>query len=66
MNDITKKLTFDIMVGEKFYRTMHMPISIDMVVDYEGEEPVISENKIKDWVLKKCPTLKYDNFTICF
>jgi hypothetical protein len=61
-----KKLVFDIMVGDKFYRTMRMPISIDMVVDYEGEEPVISVDKIKEWVLEKCPTLKYENFKICF
>lgn len=61
-----KSIVFDIMVGDKFYRTMRMPISIDMVVDYEGEEPVINENKIKEWVLQKCPTLKYDDFTIHF
>ena len=60
-----KKLTFNIMVGDKFYRTMHMPITIDMVEGYDGEQPIIKGEKIKEWVLKKCPTLKYDNFTIC-
>lgn len=53
------------MVGDKFYRTMHMPITIDMVEGYDGEQPIIKGEKIKEWVLKKCPTLKYDNFTIC-
>lgn len=66
MNDVMKKLTFDIMVGERFYRTMHMPITMDMVIDYQGKQPIINGEKIKEWVLKKCPTLKYDNFTICF
>ena len=61
-----KKLTFDIMVGERFYRTMHMPITMDMVIDYQGEQPIIDGEKITEWVLQKCPTLKYDNFTICF
>ena len=61
-----KGLTFDIMVGERFYRTMRMPITMDMVIDYQGEQPIIDGEKIKEWVLKKCPTLKYDNFTICF
>lgn len=61
-----KKLTFDIMVGNRFYKTMRMPITIDMVVGYEGDKPIIDLDKIKEWVLQKCPTLKYDNFTICF
>ena len=61
-----KTLTFDIMVGDKFYRTMHMPITMDMVIDYQGDKPIINCEKIKEWVLRKCPTLKYDNFTICF
>lgn len=61
-----KKLTFGIMVGKRFYRTMHMPITMDMVIDYQGEQPIIDGEKIKKWVLQKCPTLKYDNFTICF
>ena len=57
-----KKLTFDIMVGDRFYRTMHMPIEIDT---FNMDESV-NEDAVKEWVLKKCPTLKYDNFTICF
>lgn len=54
------------MVGDKFYRTMHMPITIDMVDGYLDDKPIVGNEKIKEWVLKKCPTLKYDNFTICF
>ena len=61
-----KKLTFDIMVGDRFYRTMHTPITIDTIDGYDGERHIINGEKIKEWVLKKCPTLKYGNFTICF
>lgn len=61
-----KKLTFDIMVGDKFYRTMRMPIELNMITGYNGDRPIIDGNKIEEWVLKKCPTLKYDNFKICF
>lgn len=61
-----EKLTFDIMVGNRFYKTMRMPITIDMVVDYEGDKPIVDLGKVKEWVLQKCPTLKYNNFTICF
>lgn len=57
-----KKLTFDIMVGDTFYRTMRMPIQID-TLNMDG---TVNEDAVKEWVLQKCPTLKYDNFTICF
>lgn len=61
-----KTLTFDIMVGDRFYKTMRMPITIDLIADYIGDKPVYDAKKIEQWVLKKCPTLKYDNFTIHF
>ena len=47
-----KGLTFEIMVGERFYSTMRMPITMDMVIDYQGEQPIIDGEKIKEWVLK--------------
>lgn len=50
-----KKLVFDIMIGDRFYRTMHMPITMDVVIGYQGEQPVIDGEKIKEWVLKKMP-----------
>lgn len=61
-----KNLVFDVMVDGRFYKTMRMPITIDIVVDYQGDKSIINGEKIKEWVLQKCPTLKYDNFTICF
>jgi CMP-2-keto-3-deoxyoctulosonic acid synthetase len=61
-----KNLVFDIMVDGRFYRTMSMPITIDIVVGYQGDKPIINGEKIKEWVLQKCPTLKYEKFTICF
>lgn len=61
-----KKLVFDIMVGDKFYRTMRMPITLDVIVGYDGEVPIYDMEKIESWVLQKCPTLKHDNYRICF
>jgi CMP-2-keto-3-deoxyoctulosonic acid synthetase len=61
-----KNLVFDVMVDGRFYRTMSMPITIDIVVGYQGDKPIIDGEKIKEWVLQKCPTLKYEKFTICF
>lgn len=60
-----KKLTFDIMVGDKFYRTMRMPITIDMVEGYENDTPIINLDKVKEYALQKCPTLKYEKYKIC-
>ena len=59
-------LVFDVMVDGRFYKTMRMPITIDVVVGYQGDKPIINGEKIKEWVLQKCPTLKYEKFTICF
>lgn len=61
-----KNFVFDIMVNGRFYKTMRMPMTIDIIVGYEGDKPIIDLNKVKEWVLKKCPTLKYDNYKICF
>jgi hypothetical protein len=43
-----------------------MPITIDIVVGYEGDKPIINLDKVEEWVLKKIPTLKYYNYKICF
>lgn len=61
-----KKLTFDIMIDDRFFKTMRMPITIDIVVGYEGDKPIINLDKVEEWVLKKIPTLKYYNYKICF
>ena len=61
-----KNLVFDIMFGDRFYKTMRMPIDVDMIKGYDGEQPIIKGEKIKEWVLRKCQTLKYDKFKICF
>jgi hypothetical protein len=54
------------MVGDKFYRTMHMPITIDMVEGYENDTPIINLDKVKEYALQKCPTLKYEKYRIVF
>lgn len=61
-------LTFDVMVdgGQTFYRTFHMPITLDVIAGYDGDKPIIDAEKIEEYVLKKCPTLKHEKFRICF
>ena len=50
-----KKLTFDIMVGDRFYKTMRMPITLDMVADYQGDQPIIDGEKNKSMGTTKMP-----------
>ena len=61
-----ENLKFDIMIGDKFFRTMRVPITFDMLAGYDGDKPIIDGVKLTDYVLKKRPTLKYQKFRICF
>lgn len=61
-----KTLTFDIMSNDRFVCTMRMPITLDMVIDYDGDKPILNADKIKEYVEDKCPTLKYVKYNICF
>lgn len=59
-------LTFDVMLKGRFVCTMHMPITFDIVVDYDGDKPVIDGRAIERYVEKKRPTLKGSGYNICF
>lgn len=61
-----KTLTFDIMSNGRFVCTMRMPITLDMIVDYDGDKPILNADKIKEYVEEKRPTLKYVKYNICF
>lgn len=61
-----KKITFDIMSNDRFVCTMRMPITLDMVIDYDGDKPILNADKIKEYVEEKRPTLKYVKYNICF
>lgn len=52
-----KKLIFDVMINDRFVCTLMMPITIDMVVDYLGDKPVIKDGVIKKYIEKKRPSL---------
>lgn len=61
-----KRLVFDIMVGERFIATERMPITIDVILGYDGDEPIYDERKIYEYVLKRRPTLRHVNFDIYY
>ena len=57
---------FDVMVGDRFIDTYRMPITLDVIVDYIGDRPVISGDAMKKFIEKKRPTLKYEDYKIFF
>lgn len=63
---MTNRLTFDIMSNDRFVCTMRMPITLDMVVGYEGDKPILDAGKLKRYVEEKRPSLKYVKYNICF
>ena len=55
---MTKKvLKFDVMLGDMFYRTLRMPIKINMLRKV-GNDIAVDITNIEQYVLDKCPTLK--------
>lgn len=61
-----KKLVLDIMMGEKYYKTLRLPITLEMIDGYEGDEPILKLEKIKEAVEEALPSLKYREYRICF
>lgn len=61
-----KKIVFDVMSNWHFVCTMRMPITLDMVVDYDGDKPIIDGDALKRYVEQKRPTLKYVDYNILF
>ena len=53
-----KKLVIDVMVGDRFYCTLRMPITFDVIEGYNAKGgEIINYNKIVAYVLEKRPTL---------
>lgn len=43
-----------------------MPITIDMVIDYLGDKPVIKDGAVSQYVEKKRPSLIGKPYKVCF
>lgn len=61
-----KYLEFDVMCKERFVCTIKMPITLDIIAGYDGDEPVFDWKKIAAYVEQKRPSLKYVDYKICF
>ena len=59
-------IKFDVMLNERFVCTLRMPITIEMVVDYVGDKPVISGGVFSGFIEKKRPSLIGKPYKICF
>lgn len=54
------------MLNGRFVCTMRMPITLDVVVDYDGDKPVIDSRAFSEFVERKRPSLKGKKYNICF
>ena len=61
-----KHISFDVMLNERFVCTLKMPITIDMVVDYVGDKPVLSDGAVSAFVETKRPSLRGKDYKIYF
>lgn len=59
-------ITFDVMLKGRFVCTMRMPVTFDMVLDYDGDTPVIDARAITRYVEQKRPSLAGSGYNICF
>lgn len=54
------------MLNERFVCTLRMPITLDVIEDYEGDKPVISRKAFHRFVEKMRPSLKGKPYKIFF
>lgn len=61
-----KYITFDVMLKGRFVCTMRMPITFDVIEEFIGDKPVISNKAFSAYVEQKRPSLKGKPYKICF
>lgn len=61
-----KRITFDVMLNERFVCTMRIPLTFDMIDDYDGDTPIVNLKAIEHYVEDKRPSLKGKDYRICF
>jgi hypothetical protein len=58
------------MSNGRFICSMQMPITLDMIDGYAGTKPIVNigmgGGKIREYVISKLPSLKNQDFNICF
>ena len=61
-----KTLTFDVMLNERFVCTMKMPLTLDVIDGFDGDEPIVSIEALERYIEQKRPSLKGKAYRICF
>ena len=54
------------MLNGRFQGTFRIPITLDVIEDYVGDNPVIKSRAFSDFVEQKRPSLKGKPYNICF
>ena len=62
-----KSLKIDVMLGERFFRTVRIPLDPGMVKEYIFDTPVIRLDVLEKRVLEKLPPpVGHERYHFCF
>lgn len=61
-----KRISFDIMIGERFIATMKINLTLELISDYIDDVPSISYNALIKHVEERKPSLKGKDYRIIF
>ena len=61
-----KRISVDIMIGERFIETMKINLTFDLISDYIDDVPAISYNSLIKHVEQRKPSLKGKDYRIIF
>lgn len=60
----TRTIKFDVMLHDRFVCTLRMPVTLDAIEDYMGDEPVIKSEAVVRFVEQERPSLVGKPYTI--
>lgn len=66
MSTHKRTVRFDVMLHDRFVCTLQMPITLDAIEDYIGDEPVINSEAFARYVEKVRPSLIGKPYRIAF
>ena len=60
-----RNVNIDIMVNERFYKTLHLRCETSLILEGEAIEECVDLDEVREKVLSLCPSLKEKNYRIC-
>ena len=61
-----KRISVDIMIGERFIATMKINLTLDLISDYTDDVPALSYNALIKHIEERNPSLKGKDYRIMF